>query len=284
MRERVFCVRRGEPGYPERLSDLPDPPDQLWAIGDIALLDLPTAAVVGTRRSTTHGERLTRELVSALVRAGAVVISGMARGIDGVAHRAAMDAGGKTIAVLATGVDIAYPPSHRSLHRRIADEGLLLAEYPPGAHSHKGAFLERNRLIAALARVTIVTEAPIKSGALRTAEAAMEINRQAAALPGPIDIPQSAGCNNLIGTGAHIITCIADALTLMRLTPRIHHPSEHANADEASVWEALRSGAADLDTLCAQSGLPVQRCLAAVTALELRGEIECELTGEIRRR
>jgi DNA processing protein len=208
----------------------------------------------------------------------------MARGIDGVAHVAALDAGGLTCAVLGTGVDMIYPPSHRALYRRISTSGLLLSELPPGAHSHGGSFLERNRLIAALSEVTIVVEAPVQSGALRTATFAQNLNREVAAVPGPIDSPQSEGCNVLFRDGAHPITSVADALALAGLTPPPRRLPEPADPDQFRIWEALDEGAADLDTLCHRASLPVQRCLAAVTALELNGTVECALTGEIRKR
>lgn len=275
---------RGDAEYPAALLDLPQPPETIWWIGDLSVLALPCVAIVGTRRATAYGERITRELAGALARAGACVISGMALGIDGVAHVTALDANAKTVAVLGTGVDMAYPPSHRALHARIATSGLLLSELPPGAHSHGGSFPKRNRLIAALARLTIIVEAPVKSGARHTARHALELNRDLAAVPGPIDSPQSEGSNLLIRDGAHPITSAADALSLMGLTPPVHSLLDPADPDQLSVWRALREGAADLDTLCHRASLPVQRCLAAVTALELSGSIECALTGEVRKR
>ena len=279
------ALDKDDADYPAALKDLPDAPQTLWCIGDLTVLDRPVVAIVGTRRSTMYGERITRELASALAKAGACVISGMARGIDGVAHVAALDAGGVTGAVLGTGVDIPYPPSHRALYNRIAASGVLFSELPPGAHSHGGSFPQRNRLIAALAKVTIVVEAPVKSGALRyTAHFARELNREVAAVLGPIDSPQSEGCNLLARDGAHAITSVADALALVGVTPPLRSLREPADPDQSRVWEALHDGAADLDTLCHRASLPVHRCLAAVTALELNGTIECALTGEIRRR
>jgi DNA processing protein len=277
-------LRRGEPDYPAPLEELPQPPERLWWIGDRSVLELPCVAIVGTRRATAYGERITRELAGALARAGACVISGMARGIDGVAHVAALDAHGKTVAVLGTGVDVAYPPSHRALHARIAGHGMLLSELPPGAHSHGGSFPKRNRLIAALARLTIIVEAPIKSGALITAERATDLHRDVGVVPGPIDSPQSEGSNLLLRDGAHPITSAADALALMGLTPAVHTLVDPEDPDQERVWRALRQGPTDLDTLCHRAALPVQRCLTAVTALELSGSIECALTGEVRRR
>lgn len=278
------ALRPGDSEYPAPLLDLPQPPRTLWYVGDLSVLHAPCVAIVGTRKCTSYGERMAREVASALARAGACVISGMARGIDGVAHIGALDANGRTAAVLGTGVDIAYPPSHRALHARIASKGLLLSELTPGAHSHGGSFPQRNRLIAALARLTIIVEAPKKSGALGTAKHAIELGRDVAVVPGPIDSPQSEGSNDLFNQGAHPITCIADALTLLGLTPAVRTLLDPEDPDQASVWRALREGPADLDTICHRAALPVHRCLAAVTALELNGSIECALTGEVRRR
>ena len=278
------ALRPGDSDYPAPLLDLPQPPRTLWYVGDLSVLHAPCVAIVGTRKCTSYGERMAREVASALARAGACVISGMARGIDGVAHIGALDANGRTAAVLGTGVDIAYPPSHRALHARIASKGLLLSELTPGAHSHGGSFPQRNRLIAALARLTIIVEAPKKSGALGTAKHAIELGRDVAVVPGPIDSPQSEGSNDLFNQGAHPITCIADAPTLLGLTPAVRTLLDPEDPDQASVWRALREGPADLDTICHRAALPVHRCLAAVTALELNGSIECALTGEVRRR
>jgi DNA processing protein len=142
----------------------------------------------------------------------------------------------------------------------------------------------RNRIIAALAQLTIVVEAPTRSGALSTSGHALELNRTIAAVPGAIDSPQSAGCNKLISEGAQIITSVADALSLMGLTPPARGNTEPTEPDERAVWRVLSRGAADVDTLCHDAALPVHRCLAAITALELRGVIECALTGEVQRR
>ena len=280
-----IAIARGDAEYPSALLDLPHPPSTIWCVGDLDALNRPVVAIVGTRKATAYGERVTRELAGALARAGACVVSGMALGIDGVAHRAALDAGGKTAAVLGTGADIAYPPSHRALHARIASEGLLLSELPPGAHSHGGSFPKRNRLIAALARLTIVVEAPVSSGALLyTARYAADLNRDVGVVPGPIDSPKSEGSNLLLRDGAHAIMSPADALALLGLTAPVHTLIEPEDPDQSRVWRALKQGPTDLDTLCHRASLPVQRCLAAVTALELNGSIECALTGEVRRR
>ena len=278
-------IEIGGEGYPAALLDLRVPPRVLWAIGDLAALRGPVIAIVGTRKATPYGVRTTHEIAAALAKAGACVVSGMARGIDGVAHVAALEVRGRTVAVLGTAIDLGYPVGHRPLHARIRENGLLLSEAPPGVHAGPGAFPRRNRLIAALASITIVVEAGRHSGALNTAWHALELGRTVAAVPGPIDAPQSAGTNSLLRDGATMIADVADALQLAGLTPRARRPDpELASAAEHAVWNALVDGALDVDTLTARSGLPARECLAAVTTLELNGAIECALTGEIRRR
>ena len=270
--------------YPQALRDLPDAPAVLWRLGSWDALRDPVVAVVGTRRATAYGHRMTREIVGGLARAGATIVSGMALGIDAVAHKAALEAGGRTVAVLGTGADVAYPRGHTALHREIATRGLVLSELPPGARSHGGSFPMRNRIIAGLARLTIVVEAPVPSGALITARRALELGRDVAAVPGPIDSPQSQGTNEYIRDGAHPITSVADALMLAGLSPTPRSAPVLDDETEFRIWSALGNGAATLDELCARAALPVTRCLAAVTRMELRGTIDCALTGEIRRR
>lgn len=277
-------VAESDVDYPSSLRDLPDPPAILWRWGAWDALQEPVVAVVGTRRATAYGHRMTREIVSALARGGATIVSGMALGIDAVAHKAALDVGGRTVAVLGTGADVAYPRAHVALHREIAARGLVLSELPPGARSHGGSFPMRNRIIAALARLTIVIEAPMASGALITARRAEEIGRDVAMVPGPIDSPQSQGSNEYIRDGAHPITCVADAMMLAGLQPQPRAIPELSDETEMRLWSVLAQSAASLDELCARAALPVSECLSAVTRLELRGVVDCALTGEIRRR
>src|SRR5262249_29281591 len=208
-------VRGGE-GYPAALEDLSDPPPVLFTLGSDAALARPTCAIVGTRGATAYGERMTREIAGALARAGVSILSGLARGIDGVAHRAALDAGGRTAAVLGTGVDLAYPAGHRALRARIAAAGMLLSGELPCHRANAGSFPKRNRILAALAEVTIVVEAPSQSGALITATHALELGRTVAAVPGPIDSPTAAGSNLLLRDGAVMILDVADALALFK--------------------------------------------------------------------
>jgi len=227
---------------------------------------------------------MTAEICGALARAGATVVSGMALGIDAAAHRAALDVDGATVAVLGTGADVAYPRAHVALHDEVARRGAVVSEMPPGARSHRGSFPERNRIIAALASVTIVIEAPFKSGALITARIALELGRDVAVVPGPIDSPQSQGSNAWLRDGAHPIVAVADALTLAGLAPPAVPSAPRLESEgEVRIWRALDEGSATMDELCTRTGLPVTQCLTTVTALELRGLIECALTGEIRR-
>jgi DNA processing protein len=277
-------VTETDDDYPSPLRDLGDPPAILWRWGDPSVLRDPVVAIVGTRRATSYGHRMAREIAGALARAGATIVSGMALGIDAAAHTAALDAGGRTVAVLGTGADVAYPRAHVALHQEIGARGLVLSELPPGARSHAGSFPQRNRIIAALARLTIVVEAPVPSGALITARQAVDLGRDVAMVPGPIDSPQSLGTNEYIRDGAHPITCVGDALTLAGLSPPPHAAPAIGDETEIRIWSALGDGAATLDELCARAGLPVSQCLTAVTRLELRGVVECALTGEIRRR
>ena len=274
----------GDADYPVRLLDLSDPPPVLWLDGDASMLTPPVVSIVGTRRCTAYGERITRELAATLARAGACVMSGMARGIDGEAHRAALEVGGRTVAVLGTGVDISYPTAHRHLRREIARRGLLISERSCGDHAHKGSFPQRNRLIAALADATIVVEAGAKSGAIGTADHALDLGRTLAAVPGPIDQPQAAGSNKLLRDGAVVIADVIDALTLVGLAPTRSLPIRFESEAEESVWSALARGAQSMDELCASAALPARACIAAIGAMEFRGMVDCALTGEITRR
>ena len=255
----------------------------MWARGDLALLNGPVVAVVGTRRATAYAERVTRQLAGTLARAGATVISGLARGVDAAAHRGALEAQGFTVAVLGTGLDVSYPKAHAALQREIGERGLLLSELPPRETAHGGSFPRRNRIIAALARATIVVEAGVRSGALITAAHALEMNRDVAAVPGPIDVPQAQGSNELLRDGATLIAGMADALAMVGLTAPIRLRELPEGTAERTVWDALDGGGLQLESLAARASLPAHEALAAVTSLELRGLVECALTGEIRR-
>jgi DNA processing protein len=209
----------------------------------------------------------------------------MARGIDSKAHRTALENGAGTVAVLGTGIDVPYPVGHRALHRSIGKSGLVLSENPPGATAHQGAFPKRNRIIAALAPLTIVVEADFRSGAINTATQALELGRTVGAVPGPIDSDQSRGTNQLIKDGAQVITKPEDALALMGITVKPEKPLTPLLPDtEQKVWDSLADGVKLADDLPALTDLTLAECLAAITSLEIMGLVECTLAGEIRRR
>jgi DNA processing protein len=279
------CILDGEPDYPDSLLALENPPVALWVIGDISLVrEQRCVSIVGTRDCTSYGERVTREIAVAFARAGVTVVSGMALGIDAMAHRAALETGGRTAAVLGTGVDVPYPAAHRSLHRQIGQRGVIISEGSPGQKAAPGCFPRRNRLIAALGEATIVVEAGVKSGALNTADWVQGMDRKLGAIPGPIDSPQSLGSNMLMRDGAHPITGVAEALSLLDLSEPRPRDVVLRSPDEESVWKALAAPASDFDVLCARTGLPARICIETVSVLELRGLVECSLTGEFRRR
>ncbi|MBI3790594.1 MAG: DNA-protecting protein DprA [Gemmatimonadetes bacterium] len=276
---------RGDAEYPGALLDLEHPPLWLVTRGDERHLESIGVAIVGTRDTTPYGTRIAREIAHAVARAGGVVVSGLARGVDAVAHRAALEAGGATIAVLGTGVDVAYPTGHRALLDEVARYGLVVSEQPVGARAAPGAFPARNRIIAALARVTIVVEAGRGSGALITADEATAIGREVMAVPGPVDSPQSLGCNRLVREGAYIVTEVADVLHAAGLSvPARGASGASLEGPARAVWEALAKGPLDADALAIVSRLPARTCLATVTELELKGLVECGFLGDIRRR
>jgi DNA processing protein len=278
----------GDATYPRPLLDLPDPPVTLWTAGDATLLArTPIVAVIGTRGNTAQGERTTRRLVAALAGVGACVVSGMARGIDTVAHAAALATGAPTAAVLGTGVDVVYPRQNRRLYERLVAEGVVAAELAPGTAACPGAFPRRNRIVAALADLVVVVEAPHRSGALITAAVAADLGRTVAAVPGSIEAPTAAGTNQLLRDGAHVLADPADVVELLGRGPAGPAPPAAEplalEADERAVWRALAEPAPDLDALARRSGLPPRRCAAALTGLELRDHATTDVIGVVRR-
>ena len=279
-------VGRGESGYPESLSDLAQPPERLHFLGDLGALDGSPGrlvAIVGTRDASPYGMRVSAELARAFVSAGIGVVSGLARGIDAAAHQEALGAGGSTIGVLGTGVDVPYPAGHRALHAALASNGLLLSESEPGTPARAGCFPRRNRIIAALAKVTIVVEAPFKSGAINTANHALALGRTVAAVPGPIDSARSAGSNELLRDGAHVIGSVDDALSLLGVSRKQTAGRPPLGELEASIWEALSAGAAAPETLVVLAKLPLRQVLEGVARLELHGLVRQGIDGEVER-
>ncbi len=283
----VTIVAEADALYPESLRSLRDAPPYLFTLGDRALLERPAIAIVGTRNATPYGLRITRMLSSALARAGVVVVSGMARGIDAAAHEAALDAGGGTIAVLGTGVDVPYPKFNKPLHSRIAQSGLIVSELRCGTRAFKGSFPRRNRIIAALGRAVIVTEAPVKSGALITSSVALDIGRDVAVVPGNIDTPASAGSNELLLHGATPILTVAQALALGGVDAPAAAAAPSRNAKELGddaqlLWRALSaSGPLTADALARAGGIEARRAGPALAALEIAGWVEIDHAGVV---
>ncbi len=279
-------IIQGDAEYPAALLDLPDPPPYLFALGSAEATTAPTIAIVGTRSPTGYGERMARRFASDLAAEGISVVSGMARGIDAAAHEATLTAAGATIAVVAGGVDCAYPPRHRALHEAISAKGLVLAEAPCGSSPRPGSFPRRNRIIAALGAATIVVEAGVPSGALITAELASELGRSVGAVPGPADSPTSLGTNGLIRDGAAVITSIADILLAAGLRSRrskvatTQSPVDSAVAGQGAlaqqVWQRLRREPASLDELVVEAGATPRDVMRALTSLEMAGLISAD--------
>ena len=279
-------IARTDADYPQALTELQRPPESIFTIGDESILRMAPnrlVAIVGTRDASPYGVRVATALAEAFTAVGIGVVSGLARGIDSTAHRAALEAGGKTIAVMGTGVDVPYPAAHRGLHAEIAAKGLVVSENEPGTPAVQGCFPRRNRIIAGLARVTIVVEAPYKSGAINTATQALEAGRVVAAVPGPIDSPRSAGANLLLRDGAQVIHSIDDALMLYGLSRGRRDEGPTLGALETAVWDALAAGPAPMELLTDRAGLTVRQVLEGVARLELTGMVRQQPGGAIER-
>jgi DNA processing protein len=268
-------------GYPPRLRHLADPPPLLFLRGDPALLVTTGVAIVGSRRATARGRSVARKLGAAVAREGVPVVSGMALGVDGEAHRGALDVSGPTIAVLGRGADAPYPPAHRGLFRDILREGLAVSEFPPGTPALPHHFPRRNRILAALARAVVVVEAGEKSGALITVEHALDLGLDVFAVPGPIDLPACRGSNGLLADGAQPLVSVTDfvrdelgvASTEVR-DDGAAGPSVAANGEEARVLACLERGTASVDHVASAVGLDVPSTLTVLSRLELRGSVE----------
>ena len=279
--ETALALSRSDAAYPARLLDLPDAPQEVFVRGTLPSASPPAVAIVGTRGASSYGLRIARALATSLAQAGVAVVSGLARGIDGASHEAALAAGGRTVAVLGTGLDVVYPRSHRALQRRIGLDGLLLSELPAASTGHRGSFPRRNRLIAALADIVVVVEAGDKSGALITADYALELNRTVACVPNGIDVPSAQGSNALLKRGAEPILHPDDLLFLlnMRAMPT---PSPSLDGDAATCWDSLQRGATDIDAIVRDSGLSHRAAMAAITSLEIEGLVAVDMLGGVR--
>ncbi len=277
------CCRHDQ-RYPIGLRDASDAPWALIGRGDPALLERlepeGTVTVVGARRASTYGREVARELSRELTAAGILVVSGLAFGIDACAHRGALDAG-TTVAVLGCGADIAYPASHRSLWRQICERGLVLSELPPGATAWRWTFPARNRIMAALAGMTVVVEAAQRSGSLITADLAADLGRDLGAVPGPVNSRGSAGTNELLAGGACLVRNAQDVLDAM-LGPgvrRAERAGPQLEAELLGALEAVEGGAETCDALAAQLDLSGAEAASALATLEALGYVSCSMVG-----
>jgi len=266
----IVPLALGGDRYPPLLSAIPDPPAVLWTRGDAAHLVKPSVAIVGSRAATAHGVEMARRLASDLASAGLVIVSGLARGIDSVAHSAALAAGGTTIAVLGCGADRVYPPEHAELARNIRSAGVIASEFPPACPPLPHHFPLRNRIISGLAHAVVVVEAPEKSGALITASAAAEQGRDVLVVPGPVASGRNRGGHLLIRDGAKLVETADDILQ------EIGRPVSSRATDAQAFDPFLLPDALDftVDELAERSGERPSIVLARLLELELSGRIQ----------
>ena len=280
LRLRVGALRTIDPAYPRLLQEIPLPPPVLYVRGGLAPQDEWALAIVGTRRASPYGRQMTERLAGELARQNITIVSGLARGIDTVAHLAALEAGGRTLAVLGCGPDLVYPPENAKLAARIVECGALVTEFPPGTQPEAGNFPARNRLISGLSLGVLVTEAPETSGALITTRFAAEQGRDVFAVPGNVTSRASVGANRLIQDGATMTLEVGDILSELNLhlAPQQMEMLElretlPENASEARLL-ALLDASDDpqhIDDLCRASGMPVAEVSGTLVMLELKG-------------
>jgi DNA processing protein len=281
---RCWACCRHDSRFPAGLRDAADAPWALFGRGDPALLTqldpAGTVTVVGARRASTYGRDVATALGRELAAAGLVVVSGLAFGVDGCAHRGAL-AAGRTVAVLGCGADVAYPASHRSLWRRVCERGLVLSELPPQTGAWRWAFPARNRIMAALAGMTVVVEAAERSGSLITADLAADLGRDLGAVPGPVGSRLSAAPNALLAGGACVVRDAQDVLDAM-LGPGarpVRRQGPALSAGASAALESIERGADSCDAVAAELGLSAADAAAALAELEALGYVDCSLLG-----
>jgi DNA processing protein len=266
-----------DPAYPRRMKEIDQPPPVIYLRGVLREEDQWAVSIVGTRRITAYGRQATQELAGTLSRNGITIVSGLARGIDAIAHQAALEANGRTLAVLGCGVDLIYPPEHLRLASQVMEHGALISDYPPGTQPEAANFPPRNRIISALSQAVVVVEAGEKSGALITAAFAAEQGRQVFAVPGNIYAPQSKGTNRLIKEGAHIVLDAQDVLEVLNLAQVSEYRAARAvlpaDATEARLYGLLGREPLHVDEIRALAGLPIEQVSSTLTLMELKGMV-----------
>lgn len=262
--------------YLQIITTIANPPKKLYFIGHLPSTRVPTVAIVGSRKPTSYGKEVTYQIAYDLAKKGVVIVSGLALGVDGIAHRAALDAGGKTIAVLANSVDTIYPATHRNLGNDIVDKGgAIISEYEPPTAARDFQFLERNRIVSGLSDAIIITEATARSGTLSTAAHALEQGREVFVVPGNITSPLSVGCNKLLKQGATPITCAEDVLEVIApdLLKQQTTLALGSTPEQTTIINLLKSGVRDGEELQTKSGLSVMEFSENLTMMEIDGVI-----------
>ncbi len=278
-RYKVSVLTCEDTSYPPRLREIYDYPPVLYVRGNILPQDETLLAVVGTRRPTIYGRQVTEEIVADLARSKITIVSGLARGIDSIAHRATLDAGGKTIAVFASGLDIVYPAENAKLAQAIMEQGSLVSEYPLGTRPKAERFPLRNRIMSGLSAGVLVVEAGEQSGALITALQAVEQNREVFAIPGSILSPASKGTNRLIQEGAKLVRNCSDVLEELNLSIAAPQQLEikefsPANKAESAILKQLTHEPSHIDEICRRSGLNMPEASSTLAILELKGMVK----------
>lgn len=271
-------ITYSDPDYPASLRDINDPPCLLYAMGQGYDLSSPSVAIVGTRNPTHYGLKMSEVLSRDLSAMGMVVVSGMARGCDTAAHKGALKAGGATVAVLGTGIDVPYPKENRRLYEEIIEKGLVITELPVSTPPAPYNFPKRNRVISGLCSGVVVVEAPLRSGALMTARLALEYNREVMAVPGQATSYRSAGTNRLLKEGAFLVETSEDVMAALSL---VYAPPEKTGApelteDEKLVWKSLGEAPLHIDAIARSAGVTVMKASATLMEMELKGLVRQE--------
>jgi DNA processing protein len=275
-REGIQALTWDDTAYPRRLREIDDAPPVLYSRGNLSPADEVALAVVGTRRPTPYGRQVAEEFAHQLAGEGITIVSGLARGVDAIAHRSALQAGGRTLAVLACGLDMVYPPEHAKLAREIAERGAVLSEQPLGTQPRGDFFPRRNRILSGLSLGVLLVEGDIKSGAMITAKQALDQNREVFAVPGSMFSPQSRGPNALIQRGeAKLVTSVQDIRDELNLTaaPQQIQMQEliPATDTEAALLRHISKEPAHIDEVCRGSKLPASTVSSLLAMMELKG-------------
>ena len=275
--QEIQILTWDDSNYPAHLKQIDQPPPILYLKGAFSPEDAWAVAIVGTRAVTAYGRQVTEEIATVLAQNGVTIVSGLARGVDAVAHSAAVKAGGRTLAVLGSGVDRIYPPEHRALAEKIMLQGAVLSDYAPGTPPESANFPPRNRIISGLSLAVVVIEAAETSGSLITASFAAEQGREVFAVPGNIFAPQSKGTNRLIANGAKPLLVVNDILDALDLTRNIERREIRkalpADPTEAALFQLIGAEPLHVDEIRAQSGLPIDRVSSTLAMMELKGMV-----------